>query len=165
MVKLRGKKMISFSIALVLVMAVFTLEFHTFFRYRSMESQLFEFFSISMSESITLHDVGRDEYGVFYAEILVPVDRVEEVFSAYRLASREVDIEYLRPDIRRKLYRLSPRYEMDYFYILFGTLQRGFIFQTRTTQEKHVVFMEENSGVVLVLLFSTHPERGWRAIQ
>lgn len=131
---------------------------------RSLESQLFEFFRISRDDNISILEIGRNEVGVFYAELIIPADKKNEIFGEYSRASREVCLRYLPPDIQRRVDRLSPNYEVNYYYILFSSLQRGFIARSVVTQSKHIIFMEESHGDILVLLFSTHPNRGWRRL-
>lgn len=160
-----GKKIVLYmTVAVFLIIAIAVIYSYNLIG-KSLESQLFEFFNISRCENIILTNIGRSEFGSFYAEIVVPANKKEEIFYAYRNASREVYLEYLPSSIRRRIDRLPHGYEVDYFYILFASLRRGIIIRSGMTQHKHIVFMEERDGYVSVFLFSTHPNRGWRRIR
>jgi len=132
------------------------------FNQRSFDLRMLKFFDFQMDESIVLSKIGRDELNILYADLIVPSDRKEEVFKAYRLATKEKDVQYLPPDIRARIETMSPDYELDYYYILHSGVKRGFIFTIEETQAKYIVFMQERDGNVLVLLFCTHADGRWR---
>jgi len=120
--KLTVRKGILCMIIAILLVIVIIFIYSSSLISKSLESQLFEFFSIARDDSIILSEIGRDELDVFYAELIVPADKKDEIFEAYSHASKETNLEYLPPSIRHRIERLPSDYEVDYYYILFASL-------------------------------------------
>jgi hypothetical protein len=128
-----------------------------------LELRVLRLFNIQMIDSIDFLTIEMSGQGSLVAELIIPFEMVESVFQAYESAAKFTDIELLRPDIRRRVEILSGSYELDYFNILMSSARRGFrpIFELAETRERHIVFMEESEGQVLVFLASTHACGTW----
>jgi len=162
MKKLLERKMLFYIGVAILLFVAIIFVITSNFSERVSESNMFHFFDIHMDDRVFVSRVGRGEHNISYAELIVNADSIEGVFENYRRATKETDIQYLPPDIRRRVEELSPDYDLDYFYVLLQSARKGFIVEAVETREKHIVFMQEQGGYVLVLLFCTHTGIWWR---